>query len=203
MALMTSSLWPPGHQPSRHRCGRGSAALGFSDPRPGCSPIRAGRCRLLRRAARRGGQQRHQRAAHRLLGAGRGSRRRGLDDPDHVRGQRQLRTLLRRDRRLRGYRPAHLQPMRGPLEPRSSTQAKEGRPLPKVVIPVHLCGQPCDMAAIHALAGNTDSRSSRMPRTPSARATRTSPLATALTATSPSSVSIRSRSSRPAKAAWR
>jgi hypothetical protein len=25
------------------------------------------------------------------------------------------------------------------------------RPLPKVVVPVHLCGQPCDMAAIHAL----------------------------------------------------
>src|SRR5690606_21489111 len=24
--------------------------------------------------------------------------------------------------------------------------------LPKVVVPVHLCGQPCDMAAIHALA---------------------------------------------------
>lgn len=31
-------------------------------------------------------------------------------------------------------------------------QAKaEGR-LPKVVVPVHLCGQPCDMAAIHALS---------------------------------------------------
>jgi UDP-4-amino-4,6-dideoxy-N-acetyl-beta-L-altrosamine transaminase len=29
--------------------------------------------------------------------------------------------------------------------------AKAGR-LPKVVVPVHLCGQPCDMAAIHALA---------------------------------------------------
>ena len=28
---------------------------------------------------------------------------------------------------------------------------REGR-LPKVVVPVHLCGQPCDMAAIHALA---------------------------------------------------
>jgi UDP-4-amino-4,6-dideoxy-N-acetyl-beta-L-altrosamine transaminase len=29
--------------------------------------------------------------------------------------------------------------------------ARAGR-LPKVVVPVHLCGQPCDMAAIHALA---------------------------------------------------
>src|ERR1700730_16020285 len=28
---------------------------------------------------------------------------------------------------------------------------REGR-LPKVVIPVHLCGQPCDLAAIHALS---------------------------------------------------
>lgn len=30
--------------------------------------------------------------------------------------------------------------------------AKAAGKLPKVVIPVHLCGQPCDMAAIHALA---------------------------------------------------
>jgi UDP-4-amino-4,6-dideoxy-N-acetyl-beta-L-altrosamine transaminase len=31
-------------------------------------------------------------------------------------------------------------------------QAKKAGRLPKVVIPVHLCGQPCDMAAIHALS---------------------------------------------------
>jgi UDP-4-amino-4,6-dideoxy-N-acetyl-beta-L-altrosamine transaminase len=31
-------------------------------------------------------------------------------------------------------------------------RAKAAGKLPKVVIPVHLCGQPCDMAAIHALA---------------------------------------------------
>lgn len=31
-------------------------------------------------------------------------------------------------------------------------QAKATATLPKVVIPVHLAGQPCDMAAIHALA---------------------------------------------------
>ena len=30
-------------------------------------------------------------------------------------------------------------------------RAKEADNLPKVVIPVHLCGQPCDMAGIHAL----------------------------------------------------
>jgi UDP-4-amino-4,6-dideoxy-N-acetyl-beta-L-altrosamine transaminase len=30
-------------------------------------------------------------------------------------------------------------------------QAKASGSLPKVVIPVHLCGQPCDMTAIHAL----------------------------------------------------
>jgi UDP-4-amino-4,6-dideoxy-N-acetyl-beta-L-altrosamine transaminase len=30
-------------------------------------------------------------------------------------------------------------------------QAKKAGRLPKVVIPVHLCGQPCEMAAIHAL----------------------------------------------------
>jgi UDP-4-amino-4,6-dideoxy-N-acetyl-beta-L-altrosamine transaminase len=31
-------------------------------------------------------------------------------------------------------------------------RAQRENKLPKVVIPVHLCGQPCDMAAIHALA---------------------------------------------------
>jgi len=31
-------------------------------------------------------------------------------------------------------------------------QAKQAGKLPKVVIPVHLCGQPCDMAGIHALS---------------------------------------------------
>lgn len=31
-------------------------------------------------------------------------------------------------------------------------EAKEQDKLPKVVIPVHLCGQPCDMEAIHALS---------------------------------------------------
>lgn len=31
-------------------------------------------------------------------------------------------------------------------------QAAAERRLPKVVVPVHLCGQPCDMAAIHTLA---------------------------------------------------
>ena len=37
------------------------------------------------------------------------------------------------------------------LEAKLQTAEKEGR-LPKVVVPVHLCGQPCDMAAIHALS---------------------------------------------------
>ncbi len=31
-------------------------------------------------------------------------------------------------------------------------EAKQRGKLPKVVVPVHMCGQPCDMAAIHALA---------------------------------------------------
>lgn len=31
-------------------------------------------------------------------------------------------------------------------------QAERDGTLPKVVVPVHLCGQPCDMQAIHALA---------------------------------------------------
>lgn len=37
------------------------------------------------------------------------------------------------------------------LERKLIQAEREGR-LPKVVVPVHLCGQPCDMAAIHALA---------------------------------------------------
>lgn len=35
---------------------------------------------------------------------------------------------------------------------RKLEQAKQEGKLPKVVVPVHLCGQPCDMQAIHALA---------------------------------------------------
>lgn len=35
---------------------------------------------------------------------------------------------------------------------RKLAQAERDGCLPKIVIPVHLCGQPCDMAAIHALA---------------------------------------------------
>lgn len=34
---------------------------------------------------------------------------------------------------------------------RKLIEAEKARRLPKVVIPVHLCGQPCDMQAIHAL----------------------------------------------------
>jgi len=37
------------------------------------------------------------------------------------------------------------------LERKLAQAEREGR-LPKVVVPVHLCGQPCDMAAIHALS---------------------------------------------------
>jgi UDP-4-amino-4,6-dideoxy-N-acetyl-beta-L-altrosamine transaminase len=37
------------------------------------------------------------------------------------------------------------------LEAKLVQAERDGR-LPKVVVPVHLCGQPCDMAAIHALA---------------------------------------------------
>lgn len=36
------------------------------------------------------------------------------------------------------------------LERKLVVAEREGR-LPKIVVPVHLCGQPCDMAAIHAL----------------------------------------------------
>lgn len=38
------------------------------------------------------------------------------------------------------------------LQQKLETAEREGR-LPKVVVPVHLAGQPCDMKAIHALAG--------------------------------------------------
>lgn len=41
------------------------------------------------------------------------------------------------------------------LERKLEQAEHEGR-LPKVVVPVHLCGQPCDMQAIHALAQRYD-----------------------------------------------
>jgi UDP-4-amino-4,6-dideoxy-N-acetyl-beta-L-altrosamine transaminase len=41
----------------------------------------------------------------------------------------------------------------GQLAARLAHAAARGEPLPKVVVPVHFAGQSCDMAAIHALAG--------------------------------------------------
>lgn len=38
------------------------------------------------------------------------------------------------------------------LQKKLEATVKNGGKIPKVVIPVHLCGQPCDMAAIHALS---------------------------------------------------
>lgn len=43
------------------------------------------------------------------------------------------------------------------LEAKLQQAEREGR-LPKVVVAVHLCGQPCDMAAIHALSQRYDFR---------------------------------------------
>lgn len=47
------------------------------------------------------------------------------------------------------YRTYNLCPER--LAAKLALAEQQGR-LPKVVVPVHLCGQPCDMAAIHALS---------------------------------------------------
>jgi len=42
------------------------------------------------------------------------------------------------------------------LQKKLESTAKNGGKTPKVVIPVHLCGQPCDMAAIHKLSVQYD-----------------------------------------------
>ena len=48
--------------------------------------------------------------------------------------------------------PATLNMSAAALAEKLEHTAKSGGKLPKVVIPVHMCGQSCDMAAIHALA---------------------------------------------------
>ena len=89
------------------------------------------------------------------------------------------------------------------LERKLIDAEKVGR-LPKVVVAVHLCGQPCDMRAIHALG-----QKYRFPhhRGRRARHRRQVPggsrSATAAIATSRCSVSTRSRSSPLPKAVWR
>ncbi len=120
------SLRPPGCRRSRHARGGGGAALGLPDARPGRAAIRGRRGRLLRRRPCRRGQQRHQRPAHRLPGAGRGTGRPRLDQRDHLRGQRQLRTVLRRRRRLRRHRSAHLQHERGGVDPQARSSRAGG-----------------------------------------------------------------------------
>ena len=52
------------------------------------------------------------------------------------------------------------------------TEAEANGTLPKVVVPVDLCGQPAELEPIRALADRYGSRSSRMPRTRLAPATR-------------------------------
>jgi dTDP-4-amino-4,6-dideoxygalactose transaminase len=102
-------------------------------------------------------------------------------------------------------------------------RAERAGRLPKVVVPVHFAGQPCDMAAIHALAWEygfrviedashaIDASYTAAPLPPGEgpgvravfprQAPSTKP-APAATATSPCSACIRSRLLPPAKAAW-
>ncbi len=58
--------------------------------------------------------------------------------------------LLRCRSRFRRHRPSNVQHERRAFNGEVGSGQKAGR-LPKVVIPVHLCGQACEMAAIHAL----------------------------------------------------
>ena len=104
---------------------------------------------------------------------------------------------------LRRHRPAHLQPeRRGPGA--EARPGGEGRTLPKVVIPVHFAGQSCDMdrhcARWRALWLQGPGRRLARHRRAATKGTRSAPAAFP---TSPCSASIRSRSSPPAKAAWR
>ena len=76
------------------------------------------------------------------------------------------------------------------LERKLEQAQREGR-LPKVVVPVHLCGQPCDMQAIQALAQRYGFKVLRTPPTPSAANTKVSSLVAVAIAISPCSASTR------------
>jgi len=71
------------------------------------------------------------------------------------------------------------------------TQAKVAGRLPKVVIPVHLCGQPCEMEAIHMLSQKYGFVLLRMHHTPLVVVIKMSRLAMAVTAILRYSVFIR------------
>ena len=114
--------------------------------------FRTGDGRLLRRAQRDCGLQCDGGAAHRLPRARPRPRRLALDHAEHLRRIGQLRTLLRRRRRLRRHRSAHLQHERRGARPRSSKPPRRAGRLPKIVVPVHFAGQSCEMREIRALA---------------------------------------------------
>ena len=186
--------------------GRRGAALGFPDAGSGGPALRARASPSYCGAAHAVAvEQRDLGAAPRLSGARHRPGRLGLDQPDHVRRQRQLRALLRRRGRFRRHRPADLQSERRARSPRSSSAAErdgraaEGRHAGALGRPVLRHGGASARwrerygfriveDASHAIGG-------ALPRP--------SRSATAATATSPCSASIRSRSSPPAKAAWR
>jgi UDP-N-acetylglucosamine 4,6-dehydratase/5-epimerase len=108
-------LRPPRDHPSRYRRRGRGASLRLPHPGTHGASLRGNRGRVWR-AARRGRQQRHLGPAHRLPGARAWPRRPALDQPDHLRGLRQLRPVLRRRGRFRRYRPAHLQSLPKALE---------------------------------------------------------------------------------------
>ena len=113
--------------------------------------LRGGGRFLLHRPACSGREQRDFRASPRLSGVGLEAGRLAVDHADHLRRVGQLRALLRRKGGFRRYRSADLQPLSEGTGTQARAAEQDGR-LPKVVVPVHLCGQSCDMEAIQALA---------------------------------------------------
>ena len=145
----------------RHRGGRRGAALGLAHAGAGRPALREGgrrACCGARHAV--AVNSAHRRAAPRLPGARPRAGRPRLDRAQHLRRLGQLRALLRRGGRLRRHRSAHLQHERARARATSSSRRSARGRLPKVVVPVHFGGQPCDMAAIRdARAASTASGS--------------------------------------------
>jgi len=123
---------------------------------------------LLWRTTFHCGEQRHQRLAHCLFGAGCGPNDMAWTTPITFVASANLRPVLRRAGRFCGHRSAHLQHERRTLGLKNWHRQQNQVACQKWLSLFICAAQPCDMKGIHALSQHYGFKTSKMPHTQSA-----------------------------------